>query len=409
MATYVPGSKPRITEAGNRAVRLAAEKKRKEKKQPKKKKTKGSVVEGVDIYPHLSTGPSTGMITEIKGETKQTPLITDFENKQSEMPPPLTETTFFDKLKGGFESVKNFFNPQEEIAARNEALNKFISGEKATAADIDAIRTIIPGLGGGTKTTTTAAKAALKSGGIESLIKLGYGEAVKTTAKEIATNTKTISIVKSILSKKFTTTALAAAGAWAGAVFLGKWGEAESTEPLGIIMSSQLIPDAIQTGDWGLVEEAQAARNEILDLTWWEKIGLWSPVSPFIGIPKKIEGAIAAASVQDKIIEDLKTQQENGETEDQKWERIRQEEKEAEKAIIDYYNQERKKLLKWEREAAKQAREEEARFWAKEREKQRKQEEEDRKAAAEFWLAYRKMVMKMQEESRPSKLNFGII
>jgi hypothetical protein len=74
-----------------------------------------------------------------------------------------------------------------------------------------------------------------------------------------------------------------------------------------------------------------------------------------------------------------------------------------------FLNKERKKLLEWEREAAINARNEDAEFWRREREKQAEKEKQDREALAAFWEAYRKRAQKDAEDSRPSKLNFGIL
>lgn len=238
-------------------------------------------------------------------------------------------------------------------------------------------------------------------------LKVAVGKGVPAAGK-VAVNTKTAKTAGSALSKVFSKKTLAVAGGWASSVFLGQWGQAESTEPLGFVIRD-LTKEALKTGDWTLVEEAQAARSEITDLALWEKIMLWSPGAPLIGIPNKIQGVSAAAVIQDKYISDLRTQAETGESDDDKWARLRKEQSDQEKSAIDYYNSERKKLLEWERESKRQGMIEEARFWAKERAKQRKLEEEDRIAQAKFWEAYKKEQQKFQESQRPSKLGFGLL
>ncbi|KKM60522.1 hypothetical protein LCGC14_1540960, partial [marine sediment metagenome] len=47
----------------------------------------------------------------------------------------------------------------------------------------------------------------------------------------------------------------------------------------------------------------------------------------------------------DEMTEDEKIRQETGETEADKWARIRQQEADQDKANIDYYNEERKKMV----------------------------------------------------------------
>lgn len=277
---------------------------------------------------------------------------------------------------------------------------------------------------GAMKTVSTAtARAKLYSGGLEKILtskeKLGVIPSV-VRAGEVIINPKTAKLTQQILSRKFSIPVLAAVGSWAGAVFLGKWGQAEAPEPLSIVKTKFLIPNAMETGNWSLVREAEDIENELLDLEWWESAALWSPVSPLVGIPRKIKGGIAAAKVSQKLTQDLERQQQTGETEDEKWERLRQEQVDQEKANVDYYNQERKKMFDYEQEAKKQAQletnktnkkimQDEAEFWRSERENQREKEEEDRKAIAEFWLAYRKAAQKAQEDNRPSKLNFGLL
>jgi len=308
------------------------------------------------------------------------------------------------------------------------------SGDDLTVSDPNKIefkKTIIPysevvgylGIAGLSGAAAAAAgKATTAAQSLAKVAKVGFSpnpvglsaEATKIASgvarvTEVATNTKTLAQTNSILSKVFSTKALVLVGGWASAVFLGKWGQAESTEPLSIEINKYLIPYAMETGDWSAVEEAQAARDEILNLEWWEQVGLWSPISPFIGIPKKIKGAIAGATAHDRIISDLKQQQETGESNDDKWERIRTEQADQDQAAIDYYNIERMKMVNFEREAKAAQRNEDAAFWAKEREKQAEFEKKDREAIADFWFEYRKRIQEINDNSRPSNLNFGLL
>ena len=185
-------------------------------------------------------------------------------------------------------------------------------------------------------------------------------------------------------------------------------------------MGKYLVPNAMRTGNWSLVEEAQASRDQILDLGWWETVASWSPISPIIGIPRKIQGGIDAAKSMDKVIEDLRFQQENGLDEAAMRVKRLQEEQED-------YNQNRENNraldrleFEWEQEERaaaraavkadeRQQRNENADFWAAERAKRREEEAKDRIAIAKFWMEYRKQIAKIQQESRPSKLVFGFI
>ena len=228
------------------------------------------------------------------------------------------------------------------------------------------------------------------------------------TIGKVATNPKTIGIAANILSKFFSKKTLAILGGAAGSIFLGQWGQAEAGEPISIAMRDALR-QAQSSGDWSVYDDAKAARDELTNLSIWEKIALWTPISPIIGITNKIRGVIAGGVVLDAVANNEKIAQENGETDDDKWDRIREQQAEDEKANIDYYNEERKKMVDWEREAEKDARDADAAFWRKEKEKQAQMEAEDRKAIADFWLAYRKESLKIANDNRPSNLNFGLL
>jgi len=233
------------------------------------------------------------------------------------------------------------------------------------------------------------------------------------TAGRVALNTKTSVMTLKTLKNtyKFSNKALAYGGAWAGAVFLGKWGQAESVEPLGILMGSTLIPNAEKTGDWSLVDEAMEARNELLDMSIWGKIASWSPLSPFVGIPKKIKGAIEASKIQDRVIEDLKVQLETGETDDQMYARIRAE-NEAYEAQRQADRDAASVLARDER------RTESDEYYAKIRRDNEAYEIKRQKEKDDYWSAYwlEKDKLKKEGESNsagsyepPSNLGFGLL
>jgi len=151
-------------------------------------------------------------------------------------------------------------------------------------------------------------------------------------------------------------------------------------------------------------------RREILNPDVWSQI---KQSVPFVNVLNNIDDFYKSAklnlAVDEKLFNDMSIQQQTGETDSQMWQRINNEKAINEKIQIDYYNQERMKLLEWERQAEIEARNEDARFWAREREKQYQREAEEREANAKFWEAYKKAAYKSEEDSRPSKLNFGII
>lgn len=87
-----------------------------------------------------------------------------------------------------------------------------------------------------------------------------------------------------------------------------------------------------------------------------------------------------------------------------------------EKYEIDYYNKkqsesrkEQRDFLNETRRAEIKARNEDAEFWRKEREKQYEREAEDRKAMADYWTQYRKQIAQQEDDSRPSNLKFGLL
>jgi len=236
----------------------------------------------------------------------------------------------------------------------------------------------------------------------------------------IVKNTKTAKLSVRILKKVFSKKALLWYGAWASSVTIGLWGAAEAPESVAFPENKYLIADARRTGNWTLVDDAEVAKADVLDWKKWEQIAMWSPISAFVGIYKKIKGARSGAVVMSKIVTDSKKQQETGQSEEEFWKEKRQEQEESEKAVIDYYNEERKRMLEWEQEAwaaakkaerkeEKKARNADAAFWADERARQRELEAEERRAIAEFWIAYRKKMLELYEESRPSNLNFGLL
>jgi hypothetical protein len=178
---------------------------------------------------------------------------------------------------------------------------------------------------------------------------------------------------------------------------------------------------AIATGDPQVMQDYMSASNDIFDINIWENIGWLIPGANIaVGFSNKAKALGAQKKVNDKILQDEIQQITTGETDEERWARVREEQAAQEKALIDYYNQERKKMVKWENEARaaaaaaqsaadKKARKEDAAFWAAERAKQRKLEEEDRKAIADFWIQYRKTMLKIADDSRPSTLKFGLL
>ena len=165
---------------------------------------------------------------------------------------------------------------------------------------------------------------------------------------------------------------------------------------------------AVLSGNQALIDRALEEEGKIYDTypSWRDNIPY---VSTLKGIDDFINVSKASWEIRKEIEANKKEQVKNKENEDAYWDRIRKKQAQQEKENIDYYNKQRKEMIRWEEEAKAKEREKEAKFWADEREKQRKLEEKERDAIADFWLAYRKERLRMNEDQSPSKLNFGLL
>jgi len=388
-----------------------------------------------------------------RGNTKTTPSSPTRENAaklntQSPTPPPASAPPTSSGGSGGTIGPASLSEKKGLIRSRlphNQLLQGAIEGITASNDPSRDIQTLpaVTGLGIGLgavageaaglgkagkagRVTKQVAQSKLVAGGIEKLLEVGkysrpgawskYADDALQAAQnagrsgslsKVTTNSKVIAQTKKILQNKFSKKVMLGAGAWAGAVFLGKWGQAESSEPMKIYKNKYLVPYAMETGDWSYVDEANEIADELIDQEWWKDVALWSPISPFVGIPLKIKGAAAALRVEKKWEADIKIQQETGESDDDKYARIRQEQLDADKAAVDYFNQERKKMLEFQRQAEVDARNADAVFWAKERRKQDKLEEKEREAIADFWSAYHKQEQDFINANRASDWNYG--
>ena len=183
-------------------------------------------------------------------------------------------------------------------------------------------------------------------------------------------------------------------------------GMEEATQTLDFAKSN-----AFKQGDWESYNMANEARTEVLkEDSFWDNLKTYIPyknVGDSLDTYRK--AALTAGTVFDKLAENKRLQEETGMSDADVWAKNNEEKAAQEKANIDYYNEERKKMLQWEREAAIEARDQDAAFWAEQSAKQRELEEADRKAIAAFWEAYRKQAAKQADDNRPSKLNFGLI
>lgn len=270
------------------------------------------------------------------------------------------------------------------------------------------------GIAGIAKNAVKIASIASKS---ESALQLGKA-ATTGTVGAVAKNTYTKGIQKVIVVNAAKSTGWKIAGAATAAILIGEkaleltLGGRNFGNFIGMEEASQTIDiarrEAYQAGDWESYDELSAQKKEVMQSNdFWDAITPWKNVA--IGLNKYRSASLSADAVWDKLAADRRTQIETGETEPEYRERIAQEENNQYQENIDYYNEQRKLMIQYERQAQIEARNADAAFWRAEHERQRELEEADRKAIAEFWEAYKKQIAKTQEESRPSKLNFGLI
>lgn len=231
---------------------------------------------------------------------------------------------------------------------------------------------------------------------------------VGATGGRTAYNAANLTTARTLMSKVFSAKTMTLLGAGASAMFLGLWGQAEAGEPISIAMRD-VLREAQRTGDYTLYNEAVIARDEITDLSRWEKIILHTPAGVYLGITNKIRGVKAGAAVMDKLALDLEKAGLEGTDANAFWENNRKEKADAEKANVDYYNDERIKYDEFAREADILDRNEDAEFWRNERKKKSEDELKDTKAIGDYWLAYRKLANELSQNNRPSTLDFGLL
>lgn len=235
-------------------------------------------------------------------------------------------------------------------------------------------------------------------------------------ATTFATNTVTSKITKTWLAKWMIPAAvglfISAVGSYPFAGFIKE--EALQTLSFG-------THSAIKSGDIEGAETALQETRETLNPSATSNIlnGI-----PFVNVVKNLvdffEAAKIKMAIDEKLVSDLKIQIETGESDDQKWARIKQEEDdmfrasvefhlEKKKDAIDYANQAYANSRTAQRKADKKAMLDQAAFWLDYQKKLKEMEEADRIAIAKFWFEYRKLVAKLSAESRPSNLKFGLL
>ena len=328
---------------------------------------------------------------------QQNPFENTFQETKGDKPNPFEAT--FQSTKSGVSSSGGIMNTLKNIDTQFGEL----AGGKAGLASA-AFKTAT-----GMINYATTATAVDKLGKVGTVSTNWYSGAT-STAETIAVNEITKAATKSMLGK------IAAGVGIATGVVSGLMGAIGSYPFAGFIKEEALqtlgfaTNMAINSGNVEEAENAIAMTDEVLNPNMWKDIFQKVPYANVVSsLQDFYEAANLGNTVNKKRVEDLRIQVETGETEDAKWARLRQEQDEEEKQMIDYYNVERQKQVEWEKQASLEGRNEDARFWADQKAKQMELEAADRKAIADFWEAYRKKSQKAADENRPSKLNFGII
>lgn len=241
----------------------------------------------------------------------------------------------------------------------------------------------------------------------------------------VATNPKSVGLSQNLIKKSIGTkyARKGLAGAAVTLVSLGlavngyaEWGNIDNAKTkLGYVQTNVL-----KTGDPQLWAEFNQLQQEVLkeDIPAIARL-----LIPFYGIHSinKIEKVLAfEAKVNDQLTKDF-TKAANSTSADPNdpsnfnamrlyvASQIETNKTEEEKKRVDYYNNARLTYDKLAREAEVKARNEDAAFWRREKEKTFQREAEERQKTADFWMEYRKRVQEMGNDNAPSSLSFGLL
>ena len=143
---------------------------------------------------------------------------------------------------------------------------------------------------------------------------------------------------------------------------------------------------AMKTGNDQMVAEIQQLEQEILNPEGWNKFLSYVPGINVVQASKNIIEANAAANkVWNKIIEDEKIKRETGMTDEEVWDRRKQEERDQDQAVADHRQAEFQRGTEKRLEAELAKEQLSSKNWAKAQEVERKRDQE---AAAEAQAAY---------------------
>jgi len=216
--------------------------------------------------------------------------------------------------------------------------------------------------------------------------KLNVAQKVALTAGKTATNAKTAAATTSLLMKAGMALGVATfAATLAGSYVFAPFQIVEGSDKIGMAIFM-----ASKQGEWELVKELTEYQAQLTDPEVWEKVVYQMPIknaadATVINLKAAKVGNDAFAYLAQKALE----QQETGDTDAQKWDKINKEIEEERKRIIKDDEERYSRYAKNAAEAKSAARKEEAAFWDKimrDRNKRIKQEREENEA---YWTAIR--------------------
>jgi hypothetical protein len=269
------------------------------------------------------------------------------------------------------------------------------------------------------------AESSINADIINSLDDLGgaaikYGRKTNTLAKigkgitqvkpgEIIPNTRNLKALETILKSKFSIPVLGFFGAWAGSVLLGSWAETETVDA-HVFPMDKLAKQAIETGDWTAYDQTYSLFEEATNESTWDEINDIMPWAGYTNSKDKVKATAEQGQINHDAImfyrDYINSQQASTQSSEEMWDAIRMKELQTELFQIDYYNSERQKLLMWELEAKSKANQEEADYWAKQKDDVLRKEREQSEYLANYWFEFRK---KVQDLSEYSNLKFGLL
>jgi len=255
----------------------------------------------------------------------------------------------------------------------------------------------------------TAGLSTLKGVKIFSASQIGsQAQTVNTGGRTLisAVNTKNLGTFYTKLKKIISDPTFLALGAWAGSVAFGMWGEKEAKEQFSIFRDSKLIPEAMRTGDWLLVNESKAAERELVSVA--NQIALWSPISGAVGAILNKQANSPANAIRDKFQADQEHKFATGQTTADYWLQRDQDKIDTANVITDNAIEKNKQYFEWKQEALDQDMIDDAAFFERERQKVRGEEKKALEENAKFWIDYKKYVLQMEKYAREESAAFWL-